>query len=147
MCDNRQNKIFRCVCCSLYHQINQHLQACRKKHTKRKNRGCTDSNQTWPFLPKPGCRPDDVAHVRRNHRLPAKAASSNGVIIVRDNAESCTFPFASTSLSTTTSPHQIPPSTIPLLPRNTVSGATLPSAAHSDHCTAGSERQGGVVTL
>lgn len=84
------------------------------------------------FSPKPSCRPDDVAHVRQNHRLPVKAASSNGVIIVRDNAERCTFPSASSSLSTTPPPT---PSTrlLPLLPGNTVSGPTLPSAAHSVH--------------
>lgn len=43
------------------------------------------------FSLKPICRPDNVAHMRRNHWLPVKAGSSNGVITVRDNAERCTF--------------------------------------------------------
>lgn len=56
--------------------------------------------QNLAFSPKPSCRPDNVAHMRRNHWLPVKAGSSNGVITVRDNAKRCTFLSASSSLST-----------------------------------------------
>lgn len=55
--------------------------------------------QNLAFSPKPSCRPDNVAHMRRNLWLPVKAGSSNGVITVRDNAERCTFFSASSSLS------------------------------------------------
>lgn len=55
------------------------------------DRGCTDKSKTWPFLPQPSCRPDNVARMRRNLWLPTKVGSSNGAITARDNAERCTF--------------------------------------------------------
>lgn len=36
--------------------------------------GCTDRSKTWPFLPEPSCRPDNVARTRTNLRLPAKGS-------------------------------------------------------------------------
>lgn len=38
------------------------------------SRGCTDRSETWPLLPEPSCRPDNVARTRRNLRLPAKGS-------------------------------------------------------------------------